>query len=239
MGSRIQRSGPQRTRPYNRRYSGLGDTSVLPSQVLCSFLVLCLCKQDIRFLRTLPPPCLHPLILHRRLRAGSPICIVGPAVESKAAKIELSGSESCDGWKWLTISLYASGNPHAYCKWKEIQAVVGFPEKLPVKMPNYLNVDQGGVKSPTTVSLLGLLLKCFGLFPKQPDGENSEVPGDLVWILICTCLPGLPFHCSAPAELVSVGVLFTGPKAELKDYIEQVQAMYASGDRYVVKWKEW
>ena len=34
VGSRIQRSGPQRTRPYNRRYSGLGDTSVLPSQVL-------------------------------------------------------------------------------------------------------------------------------------------------------------------------------------------------------------
>ena len=46
MGSRIQRSGPQRTRPYNRRYSGLGDTSVLPSQVLCSFLVLCLCKRQ-------------------------------------------------------------------------------------------------------------------------------------------------------------------------------------------------
>ena len=47
MGSRIQRCGPQRTRPYNRRYSGLGDTSVLPSQVLCSFLVLCLCKQGL------------------------------------------------------------------------------------------------------------------------------------------------------------------------------------------------
>ena len=43
--------------------------------------------------------------LHRRLRAGSPFCIVGFAVESKAPQTEPSGSESCDGWKWLTISL--------------------------------------------------------------------------------------------------------------------------------------
>ena len=34
-------------------------------------------------------------------------------------------------------------------------------------------------------------------------------------------------------------MLFTGPKVELKDYTEQVRAMYASGDLYVVKWKEW
>ena len=57
MGSRIQRSGPQRTRPYNRRYSGLVDTSVLPSQVLCSFLVLCLCKR-VYFFSILFMPCL-------------------------------------------------------------------------------------------------------------------------------------------------------------------------------------
>ena len=122
---------------------------------------------------------MHPL-LHRRLRAGSPICIVGPAVESKAAQTELSGYESSDGWKWLTISLYDSGSAHDYYKWKEIQAVVGFPEKLPMKMPNYLNLDHGLVKSPTTVGLLGLLLKCFGFCLKQPDGETSEVLGDLV-----------------------------------------------------------
>ena len=164
---------------------------------------------------------------------------MGPAVESKEAQTELSGSESCDGWKWLTINLCDSGSAHGHYKWKEIQAVVGFPEKLPVKMPNYLNVDQGAVKLPTTVCLLGLLLKCFGLCPKQPDGENSELCGDLVPILICTCLPVLPFHCSALPELVTVGVLLTGPKVELKDYIEQIQAMYASGDLYVVKWKEW
>ena len=181
---------------------------------------------------------LHPL-LHRRLRASSPICIVGPAVESKAAQAELSGSESRDGWKWPTISLYDSRSTHAYYKWKEVQAVVGFPEKIPVKMPNYLNVDQGAVKSPTTVGLLCLLLKCFGLCPKQPNGENSEVLGDVVCILICTCLRGLPFHCSALLELVSVGVLFTGHKAELKDYIKTAQAMYASGDLYAVKWREW
>ena len=65
------------------------------------------------------------------------------------------------------------------------------------------------------------------------------MPSDVAWILICTCLPSLPFHCSALPDLVSVGVLFTAPKAELKDYIEQVQAMYANGDLYVVKWKEW
>ena len=106
-------------------------------------------------------------------------------------------------------------------------------------MPNYLKVDQGAVKSPTTVGLLGLLLKCFGLCPKQPDGENSEVPGDLVWILICTCLPGLPFRYSAVPELVSVGVLFTRPKADLKDCIETVRAIYAGGDLYLVKWREW
>ena len=34
-------------------------------------------------------------------------------------------------------------------------------------------------------------------------------------------------------------MLFTGPKAELNAYIEQVHAMYASRDLYVVKWKEW
>ena len=34
-------------------------------------------------------------------------------------------------------------------------------------------------------------------------------------------------------------MLFIGPRAELKDYIEQVYAMYASGDVYVVRWKEW
>ena len=80
------------------------------------------------------------------------------------------------------MSLPNSGPTHAYYIWKEVQAVVGFPEKIPMKMPNYLNVDQGDVKSPTTVGLLGLLLKCLGLCPKHPDGKNSEVPGDLVWI---------------------------------------------------------
>ena len=134
----------------------------------------------------------HPL-LHRRLRAGSPICMVGPAVESKAAEIELSGSESCAGWKWLTIGVYDSSNMHAYYKWKEVQAGVGFPEKIPGKMPNYVNVDHGAVKPPTTVGLFGLLVKCFGLCPKQPDGENAKVPCDMLWILICTCMPGLPF----------------------------------------------
>ena len=89
-------------------------------------------------------------------------------------------------------------------------------------MPNYLNLDQRVVKSPTTDGLLSLLLKCFGLYPKESDGEKSKVPGDLVSILICTCVHGPHFHCSAPPELVSVGVLFIGPNAELKDYMEQV-----------------
>ena len=101
------------------------------------------------------------------------------------------------------MTLYDSGTTHAYYKWKEILAVVGFSEKLHAKTPNYLNVDHGALKSPMTVGLLGLLLKCFGLCPKQPDGENSEVPSDLVWILICTCLPSLPFQCTALPELVS------------------------------------
>ena len=97
-----------------------------------------------------------------------------------------------------------------------------FQDKLPVKIPNYLNVDQGHVTSPTIVALLGLLLKCFGLCPKQRDRENSDVLGDLVWIPICTSLPRLPFHCNALPMLVTVGVLFTRSKAELKDYIKQV-----------------
>ena len=46
---------------------------------------------------------LHP-VLHRRLRARSPICIVGPAFESKAAETKLSGSECCDCRKWPMIS---------------------------------------------------------------------------------------------------------------------------------------
>ena len=49
-----------------------------------------------------------------------------------------------------------------------------------MKIRNYLNLQQGDVKSPPTVGLLGLLLKCFGLCPKQPSGDSSEVPGDLV-----------------------------------------------------------
>ena len=65
------------------------------------------------------------------------------------------------------------------------------------------------------------------------------MPGYLVWIPICACLPGLPFHCSALPELVSVGVLFTGPEVELKDYVERVHTMYASRDLYVVKWTKW
>ena len=91
-----------------------------------------------------------------------------------------------------------------------------------MKMPNYLNVDQRVVKSPTTDGLLGLLLKCFGLYPKECDGEKSKVPGDLVSIWICTRVYGPHFHCSVPPELVSVGVLFIGPKPEFKDYIVQV-----------------
>ena len=56
---------------------------------------------------------LHAL-LQQRLRAGNPICIVRPAVESKAAQTEVSGCESCDCWKWLTITLYDFGSKHAY-----------------------------------------------------------------------------------------------------------------------------
>ena len=56
----------------------------------------------------------HPLV-HRRLGASNPISIVGPAVECKAAQTEPSASESYDGQKWLTISLYDTGSTHAYC----------------------------------------------------------------------------------------------------------------------------
>ena len=181
----------------------------------------------------------HPVI-YRRLRAGCPICVVGPAVEAKAAQTELSGPEACEGWKWLNVSLYDIGSTHTHYKWKEVHAIVGVPDKLRFKMPNYITVDQGHVASPTTVALLGFLLNGLGLCPKNSDAtEVAEVPGDLVWILICTSLPGLPFQCSALTELVSVGVLFTGPKSGFRDYIEQVGNMYASGDLYVVKWDRW
>ena len=68
--------------------------------------------------------------------------------------------------------------------------------------------------SPTTVGLLGLLIKCLGLCPKHHDRENSEVPSDLTWILIYTSQPGLPFHCAALLELLTVGVLCIGPRVE-------------------------
>ena len=55
----------------------------------------------------------------------------------------------------------------------------------------------------------------------------------------CSCLPGFPFNFGAQPELVSVGVLPTCPKVELKDDIETVPAMYANGDLYVVQWREW
>ena len=76
-----------------------------------------------------------------------------------------------------------------------MQAIVGFPDKLQVKVPNYLNVDEGHVKSPTMVALLGLLLKAFGLYPKQHDKENSEVRGDLVWGLIFAWIKRVPLRC--------------------------------------------
>ena len=93
-------------------------------------------------------------------------------MQSKATQTQLSRSECCDGWKWLTITLYDSGSTHACYQWNEIQGVVGFLEMLPVKMPNYLNVDHGAMKSPTTVGPLVLLVKCFGLCPKQPHMQT-------------------------------------------------------------------
>ena len=97
-----------------------------------------------------------------------------------------------------------------------------------VKIPNHLNVGHEHVKSLTTVASLGLLLKSFGFHPKQPNAL-----GDVVWILICTSFPLVLLNSSALR--VSVGVLFTGPRAELKEYIEQVHDMCGSGDLYVVR----
>ena len=94
----------------------------------------------------------------------------------------LKRAECCDGWKWLTINLYDTVGTHAYYKSKKVQAIMGFPNKLSVKIPSYLNVDRGHVKSPSTIALLGSLLKWFGLCPKQPDRQNSDVP--------CASLPG-------------------------------------------------
>ena len=107
----------------------------------------------------------------------------------------------------------------------EIQAVVVFLDKISLKMPDNLNVDKGHLKSPTTFGQLGLLPKCVGLCPRQPDGENSEVSSDLVLILICICLLGLPFHRSVLPKLVSVAVLSIGPMSELKDYVESELCM--------------
>ena len=51
---------------------------------------------------------------------------------------------------------------------KKIEAVVGFPEKLPMKKPNYFHVDQGVVSSPTTVSLLLFCCASSGLTGGTP-----------------------------------------------------------------------
>ena len=73
---------------------------------------------------------MHPPI-HRRLWAGSPICLMGRAVEGKAAQTVVSRSQSCDGWQWLTISVYDFGSTQDYYKWKKNSSFCRVSVKVP------------------------------------------------------------------------------------------------------------
>ena len=63
-------------------------------------------------------------------------------------------------------------------------ALIGTPNQLTVKVPNYINIDQGSCASQITIGIAGWLLQVLGSVP-PPQWAPAEEP----WILCCT-----PYH---------------------------------------------
>ena len=111
-------------------------------------------------------------------------------------------------------------------------ALIGTPNKLTVKVPNYINIDQGSCASQITIGVAGWLLQLLGIVPPP-----QRAPGEEPWILCCTPYHQLPARlCNGLVVNINMGL---GCIAELcglqqfssdsRETIQELDALYIIG----------
>ena len=60
-------------------------------------------------------------------------------------------------WQWRQVWIYDRSTSHSVYPYSERLALIGTPNKLIVKVPNYMNIDQGSCASQITITHKALL----------------------------------------------------------------------------------
>ena len=100
-------------------------------------------------------------------------------------------------------------------RYSERLALIGTPNKLTMKVPNYINVDQGSCASQITTGIAGWLLQVLGIVPPP-----QWAPGAEPWILCCTPYHQLPAQlCNGMVMNINMGLGYTGELFGLQQFI--------------------
>ena len=115
------------------------------------------------------------------LMKDTPICIAIKPGDMKRIGHSLKDLDATHGLQWTQVLIYDRSTIHGVYRYSERLAVIGTPNKLTVKVPNYINIDQASCASRITVGIAARLLQVLGIVPPQKWAPDEEP-----WILCCT-----------------------------------------------------
>ena len=100
---------------------------------------------------------IHSLI-GNLLMKDAPICIASKLGNVKHIGHSLKDLDATRGWQWTQVWLYDRLTSHSVYGYSVRVGVIGTPNNLTMKAPNYTNIDQGSCASQITIGIAGWLL---------------------------------------------------------------------------------
>ena len=133
------------------------------------------------------------------------ICIAGKLGDVKHIGHSLKDLDATKGLQWTQVWIYDRSTSHSVYRYSERLALIGTLNKLTVKVPNCINIDQGSCASQITIGIDGWLLQVLGFVP-PPQWAPSEEP----WILCCAPYHQLPAQlCNGLGMNINMGLGYT------------------------------
>ena len=99
------------------------------------------------------------------LMKDAPICIAGKPGDVKHIGHSPKDVDATQGWHWTQVWIYDRSTSHSVYRYSERLALIGTPNKLTVKVPNYINIDEDSCPSQITIGIAGWLLQVLGIVP--------------------------------------------------------------------------
>ena len=100
------------------------------------------------------------LLIGKLLMKDAPICIASKTGDVKHIGHSLKDLETTQGWQWTQVWIYDPLTSHNVYRYSKRLALIDTPNKLTVKVPNYINIDQGSRVSQITIGIA-----CWCLVP--------------------------------------------------------------------------